>query len=111
MDPELTSFLRSLEAKLDQVLLLVKDYSSVAPSTSQNDINASVNAHNRLASLEQAARDLGISVSHLRNLQWAEKVPHYRIGAAVRFDVAELRRHFGRIARSRVGPKNQKKGA
>lgn len=102
MNRQVEARLRSLETKLDQVLtaLRVPLCEAVVSPHSENDSPQEIN--DQLVNLDEAARGLGISAGHLRNLQWAEKVPHYRIGTSVRFHVAELREHFSRKVRRRT---------
>lgn len=101
MNIQLEMRLRSLEAKLDQVLLTLQLKSPNISMIQLSEADVNQNNPDQLVGLEEAANMLDISPGHLRNLQWGEKVPYYRIGVAVRFDIAELRRHFSRKARCR----------
>lgn len=110
MNMQLEMRLRSLEAKLDQVLLTLQ---SKGPNISMNQLSeadGSQNNPDQLVGLEEAANMLGISPGHLRNLQWGQRLPYYRIGGAVRFDIAELRRHFSQKPRSRIPNKTKVEG-
>lgn len=111
MNMDIKSSLHALEAKLDQVLTALQANSCMPLRKPNPGMSDPIEHHGELVSLEQAACELGISPGHLRNLQWAEKVPHYRMGVAVRFDVAELRRYFRRTPRSKDGRKKDQSGA
>jgi len=94
MSMHLEDRLGALETKLDQLLDTLNHHLSGNSRGQQSESERGQGIDDQLVDLEQAAIQLGISPGHLRNLQWAEKLPHYRIGTCVRFQVAELKGYF-----------------
>lgn len=90
--------LHLLENKIDQLLNSI-NHSCLTNSRVQATTPPKNHETDQLVDLEVAADFLGISAGHLRNLQWAEKLPHYRIGTCVRFQINELKEYFRRKPR------------
>lgn len=101
MHKELENRLFSIESKLDRILSALSKHPGGAPIELCTE-TTNPQPSNELLGLEETAQKLGISSGHLRNLQWAEKVPYYRIGNSIRFAVAELHAHFIRRPRRRI---------
>lgn len=102
MHNEFEKRLFSIESKLDRILSALSKCPRGVPIEPCTETTNSQQPSNELLGLEETAQKLGISSGHLRNLQWAEKVPYYRIGNSIRFAVAELRAHFIRRPRRRI---------
>jgi|CXWL01.1.fsa_nt_gi hypothetical protein len=97
VDLKFETRLQLIETKLESLLTVLDLRVSNAKTTiSQPATEEEQQADRRLVGLEKAAEAIGVSPGHLRNLQWAEKVPYYRVGTSVRFDIAELREYFRR---------------
>lgn len=52
----------------------------------------------QLSSTKDAARQLGVSENFLRKHAHNGNIPHYKAGADLRFNVAELVQHFKSVA-------------
>lgn len=60
----------------------------------------------QLATPEEVMQIFKISKTTLYNKSRSGAFPHFRIGASLRYDVEELRKHFRKESRGRRGSRN-----